>query len=262
MAEHAQWVRPDNARLFVVSDLTLAELTPRLEAAFGNWAAPAAPKGTKTFPAELAPTTARIVLIDRPQSPQSLIYGGAVLPMTGTDDLLTLNAANSVLGTDFLSRINADLRETKGWSYGVRGTVSQLKNRVPYIVNAPVQANQTGPSIAALIAQYERFLETDGVTQAELERTVNGDTRGLAGSYETSGQILGALRSNALYGRPDSYQETLASRTRALTAAQLDAAARAAIDPDRFVWVVVGDASVVKPQLDALGLPVEVRAIQ
>ncbi|PZO04276.1 MAG: peptidase M16 [Alphaproteobacteria bacterium] len=262
MAEHAEWVRPDNAKLFVVSDLSLAELTPKLEAAFGDWAAPATPKGTKTFPTDLAPTTARIVLIDRPQSPQSLIYGGAVLPMTGTEDLLTLNAANSVLGTDFLSRINADLRETKGWSYGVRGTVSQLKNRVPYIVNAPVQANQTGPSIAALIAQYERFLETDGVTQAELERTVNGDTRGLAGSYETSGQILGALRSNALYGRPDNYQETLASRTRALTAPQLDAAARAAIDPDRFVWVVVGDASVVKPQLDALGLPVEVRSIQ
>ena len=86
--------------------------------------------------------------------------------------------------------------------------------------------------------------------------------RGLAGGFETSGQILGALRSNALYGRPDDYQETLASRTRALTAADMDAAARATIDPSTFVWVVVGDASVVRPQLDALGLPVEVRPAQ
>ena len=259
IAEHAQWVRPDNARIFVVSDLPLADITARLERSFGDWRAPAAPRGTKAFPADIAPTTARIVLIDRPQSPQSIIYGGAVLPVSGTDDLLTLNAANSVLGTDFLSRINADLRETKGWSYGVRGTVNALQHRVPYIVNAPVQANRTGESIAALIAQYERFLTAEGVTPAERERTVNGETRGLAGSYETSGQILGALRSNALYGRPDDYQETLASRTRALTAEQMDAAARAAIDPARFVWVVVGDASVVQPQLEALGLPVEVR---
>jgi zinc protease len=262
VAEHDAWVRPDNARLFVVSDLTLAELTPRLEAAFGDWRVPSAPRGTKAFTADVPATTARIVLIDRPQSPQSLIYGGAVLPLSGSDDLLTLNAANTVLGTDFLSRINADLRETKGWSYGVRGTVNGLEHRLPYIVNAPVQADRTGESIAALIAQYERFLGEDGVTPQELERTVNGDTRGLAGSYETSGQILGALRSNALYGRPDDYQETLASRTRALTAAQMDAAARAAIDPARFVWVVVGDAAVVRPQLEALGLPVEVRSAQ
>ena len=259
VAEHAAWVRPDNARVFVVSDLPLSEITTRLERTFGDWRAPAVPRGTKAFPADIPATTSRIVLIDRPQSPQSIIYGGAVLPLSGTDDLLTLNAANSVLGTDFLSRINADLRETKGWSYGVRGTVNALQNRVPYIINAPVQANRTGESIAALIAQYERFLTEDGVTPEELERTINGDTRGLAGSYETSAQILGALRSNALYGRPDDYQESLASRTRALTAGQLDAAARAAIDPSRFVWVVVGDASVVRPQLEALGLPIEVR---
>ncbi|MDQ3124917.1 MAG: insulinase family protein, partial [Pseudomonadota bacterium] len=262
IAEHAQWVRPDNARIFVVSDLPLADITQRLERSFGDWRAPAAPRGTKAFPADIPATTARIVLIDRPQSPQSIIYGGAVLPVSGTDDLLTLTAANSVLGTDFLSRINADLRETKGWSYGVRGTVNTMQHRAPYIVNAPVQANRTGESIAALIAQYERFLQTDGVTPAELERTINGDTRGLAGGFETSGQILGALRSNALYGRPDDYQETLASRTRALTAADMDAAARAAINPAQFVWVVVGDAAVVQPQLEALGLPVEVRPAQ
>ncbi|WP_296166721.1 pitrilysin family protein [uncultured Brevundimonas sp.] len=262
VATHAAWVRPDNATIFVVSDLPLSQVTPQLEAAFGDWRAPAAPKGTKDFAATVPATTSRIVLIDRPQSPQSLIYGGAVLPVSGTDDLLALNAANVTLGSDFLSRINSDLRETKGWSYGVRGGVTPLEHRVPYIVNAPVQANRTGESIAALIAQYDRFLQTDGVTPSELERTINGNTRSLAGGFETSGAILGALRSNALYGRPDDYQATLASRTRALTAEQLDAEARRIIQPDQFVWVVVGDASVVRPQLEALGLPVEERSIQ
>ena len=70
------------------------------------------------------------------------------------------------------------------------------------------------------------------------------------------------MRTNDLLGRPDDYPETVAARTNALTAAQLDAAAKAAIDPSRFVWVVVGDASVVKPQLDALGIPVEVRSAE
>ncbi len=165
-----------------------------------------------------------------------------------------------MLGTDFLSRINADLRETKGWSYGVRGAISQLENRAPYIVNAPVQADRTGESIAALISQYDRFLTAEGVTAEERERTVLGRTRALSGSYETSYQVLGALQSNALYGRADDYPETLAGRINALTAQEMDAAARAAIQPSRFVWVVVGDATVVKPQLDALGLPIEVRA--
>ena len=260
--EHEAWVRPDNATVFVVSNLPLSEVTAQLEAAFGDWRAPATPGGTKAFSGTVPAPANRIVLIDRPQSPQSLIYGGAVLPVSGTDDLLTLNSANSILGSDFLSRINADLRETKGWSYGVRGNVTALEHRVPYIVNAPVQANRTGESVAALIGQYDRFLEVDGVTPQELERTINGNTRQLAGGYETSAQILGALRSNALYGRPDDYQSTIASRTRALTAAQMDAEARQVIHPDQFVWVVVGDAAVVRPQLETLGLPLEVRSAQ
>jgi zinc protease len=260
VATHDAWLRPDNATVFIVSDQPLPAVLPQLEAAFGDWRAPSTAKGTKDFTAAVPATTSRIVLIDRPQSPQSLIYGGAVLPLSGTDDLLTLNAANSTLGSDFLSRINSDLRETKGWSYGVRGGVNALQHRVPYIVNAPVQADRTGDSLTALIAQYNRFLQTDGVQPNELERTINGNTRSLAGGFETSAQILGALRSNALYGRPDDYQTTLASRTRALTAAQMDAAARQVIHPDQFVWVVVGDASVVRPQLEALGLPVEVRS--
>jgi len=259
--DYAKWIRPDNAKIFVVSDKPLAEILPILNAQLGQWVPPASAKPVKDFSASIPAATPRIVLIDRPQSPQSFIMGGEVLDASGTDDLLVLNAANNVLGNDFLSRINSDLRETKGWSYGVNASVSGFQHRVPYLVTAPVQADQTGPAIAALNAQFNDFLKGGkGVTPAELERTVNGNTRRLAGSYETSGAVLGALRTNDMLGRPDDYPETVAARTNALTADQLDAAARAAIDPARFVWVVVGDAAKVKPQLDALGIPVEVRA--
>ncbi len=255
--EHAAWIRPDNATVFVVSDRPLGEVVAELERTLGDWQAPATARGEKRFDAAPPAPRARIVLIDRPQSPQSLIYAGQLLPMSGTDDSLVLNAANSILGADFLSRINSDLRETKGWSYGVRGGPNLVEGRVPYFISAPVQANRTGESIAALIGQYERFLTVDGVTPAERDRAVSGNTRSLAGQYETSAQILGTMISNVLYGRPDDYPETVASRTRALTPAEMDAAARAAIDPDRFIWVVVGDAAVVRPQLEALGLPIE-----
>jgi predicted Zn-dependent peptidase len=170
LAFHRSWIRPDNGRIFVVSDRPLAEIAPMLQARFGDWSPSAAPRGTKNFAAPLPPATPRIVLIDRPQSPQSLIYAGSVLPVSGSDDLVTLNAANEVLGNNFLSRINTDIREKRGWSYGLRGFVNMIEGRVPYLISAPVQADRTGDSIAALIENYKAFNSDRGVTEPERER--------------------------------------------------------------------------------------------
>ena len=258
IAFHQAWLRPENGKIFVVSDRPLAEVQPLLERSFGNWTPPATPRGTKNLAAPTAPAKPRIVLIDRPQSPQSVILGGMLLPYRGADPIEPLAAANDVLGGTFLSRMNMDLRETKGWSYGVNGRINRLAGTVPYIVSAPVQANQTGPSITALMANMNEFLKTKGITEAERERTINNRTRGLAGNFETSDDVLSALQSIDLYGWPEDYYETLAERYRGMTVAQLDQEARKAIDPSKILWVVVGDAKQVRPQLDKLGLPVEV----
>ena len=256
---HQAWIRPDNARIFIVSDRPLAELTPMLDARFGAWTAPATPRGRKAFDAPIPASTARIVLIDRPQSPQSLILGGLVLGVTGRDDLVTLNAANEVIGGGFLSRINQDIRETRGWSYGLGGAVNMREHQTPYLIQAPVQANRTGESIAVLIDQYRAFLAERGVSAFERDRVVKGNIGQLPGSFESSANVLNALRSNALYDRPDNYWETLAPRYEAMTAEAMDAEARRVLGQADFVWVVVGDAATVRPQLEALGLPVEVR---
>jgi predicted Zn-dependent peptidase len=261
-AFHARWLRPDNARLFIVSDRPLKDLVPLLQARFGEWQAPSVAKGTKAFDATLPALEPRIVLIDRPQSPQSLILGARVLPVSGRDDLVAFNAANEVIGNGFLSRINQDIRETRGWSYGLNGRVTLAEQRSPYIISAPVQANRTGESIQVLIDQYKGFLSDKGISAAERERTVNGNVRQLPGGFETSAAVLNALRTNALYGRPDNYWETLGPRYQALTATAMDAEARRILGGPDFVWVVVGDAASVKPQLDKLGLPVEVQAAQ
>ena len=256
---HQSWLRPDGLEIFVVSNLPLAEVQQQVEARFGTWAAPAAPRGVKTFIAPPPrPTKARIVLIDRPGSPQSVIRGGQLTPVDPFGDVVPLTSANDALGGNFLSRINMDLRETKGWSYGAGGSFGLNVHAVPYQLNAPVQADRTGDSIRAINDQFGGFFGNKGVTEDEITRTVTGGIQELPGRFETSQAVLSAMMTNALYRRPDNYYELMADKYRALTRPGLDQAIRGVVDPNGFIWVVVGDAAKVKPQLDKLGLPVEV----
>ena len=254
---HRNWIRPDTAQIFVVGDTTLAALTPLLEQSFGTWKAPASPKPVKNFAAAIPTPTSKIYLIDRPQSPQSVIRGGLVLNATGKDEVLALRQADDILGGAFLSRFNTDIRETKHWSYGVSSAVSSSEQRLSYVINAPVQADKTGASLTALLDNTKAFLGPKGVTSEELERTISGSIRELPGNFETSDAVLAAIQKNVWLSRPDDYYEKIADRYRSLTAAQLDAAARAALDPAKLTFVVVGDAKIVRPQLDAVGIPVE-----
>jgi predicted Zn-dependent peptidase len=255
---HDSWLRPDNARIFVVGDSSLAEVTKVLEKSFGDWKAPASALPKKSFDVKTPKASNRIVLVDRPKSPQSVIVGVELLDAKGRDDLVTLRAANEVLGGSFLSRFNMNLRETKGWSYGVRSSVQTYLESAPFNINAPVQADRTGDSVKELISDMTAFLSDKGVSAEELVRTVNGNVRGLPGRFETSGAVLGGLQTIVNYGRPDDYYETLPAKYTALAVKDLDGAARAKLDPAKLLWVIVGDASVVKPQLDQLKLPVEV----
>ena len=254
-----RWLRPDNMKIFVVSSLPLAVLMPKLETRFGTWATPAVAKGAKTFTAPPPRAAAqRIVLIDRPGSPQSIILGGQLTQIDPRSNIIPVSGASEALGGNFLSRINLDIRETKGWSYGVRSSVNYSVNASPYIVNAPVQADRTGDSLKALNDDIGEYLGAKGITEEELARAVSNNVQALPGRFETSNSVLAAMMSNDLYGRPDNYYELLGDRYRGLTRAGTDQALRSALDPKGFVWVVVGDAAKVRPQLDKLGIPIEV----
>src|SRR5205807_3819693 len=149
-----RWLRPDDLKIFIVSDRPLAEIQPLLEKRFGSWAAPAVPKGVKTFTAPPPrPVSPKILLIDRPGAPQSSIAGAELLPIDPHADIVPFDTANQVPGGTFLSRPNMDLREDKGWSYGVNGDESVLEHAVAYTVSAPVQADKTGDSLAELNKQ-------------------------------------------------------------------------------------------------------------
>lgn len=258
---HDNWLHSGNATIFAVGNIERDALIEELEMRFGEWDAAAA-MPVKNFDADIPQSQGRIVVIHRANSPQSMILAGQVTPSKGSDDLLKLNAANEILGGSFLSRINMDLRETKGWSYGTRNSVLRGVDRVPYIMRAPVQTNQTGPAVAAMMEQVKSFLGDNGVTPEELERTVNGNVRQLPGQFERSTRVLGQIQSDVMFGRPSNYAETVAERYKALTADELNKAMADAIDPDKFTWVIVGDADKIKPQLDVLGLPIEYRGYE
>ncbi|WP_260483215.1 M16 family metallopeptidase [Sphingomicrobium flavum] len=254
-----RFLRPDNMEIFVVSDMPLADVQAAIEAEFGSWQAPAVAKGVKSFPARpTRPSEQRVILVDRPDSPQSIVAAAQILPIDPNMDLVDINSANEALGGGFLSRINMDLRETKGWSYGVRGSVSRRKNDVSYVITAPVQADRTADSLKALDFNYRDFLSSNGVTQEELDRIVAGNIAALPGQFETAGAVLGGMRNNAELGRPDDYYETLSEKYRGQTRESLDKSVRGIIDPDSWVWVIVGDAKTVSAQLDEAGIEYEV----
>ncbi len=257
IAYRQAWLRPDKAKLFVTSDRPLAEVTAALNAALGDWTATGT-AGTKNFAVAQRPAVPAIKLIDRPDSPQSVIVGVIPTTLKGTQDLLPVATANDALGGSFLGRLNMDLREHKHWSYGANGRFQTAEYAAPFILSAPVQADKTGPSLASARDDVVAFLGKEPMTEVEFKRAINGAINALPGTYETSDAVLAAMQSNDLYKRPDDYQTTLTARYRGYTLPQLNSAIQSALDAKRITWVVVGDAAKVKPQLDTLGLPVEV----
>ncbi len=260
-AAHAKWLRPDVARISVVGDVTMAQLVPLLEAALGNWQAPATPAPRKALDAAVPSAQPQVVVLDRPASPQSYILAGRVLPITGkTANTEALNLANDVLGGGFLSRLNGDLREDKGWSYGVYSGVSRPVGPRSVRVMAPVQTDKTGPSIQAILADMTAFPGKAPITPVELQRVTEGAIRSMPNAYQTNVSVLQAMEQNARLGRPDDYYETLASTYRKLGSPAIEAAAREYLQPNGLTIVVVGDRRAIEPQLKGLGLPVEYRA--
>ena len=255
------WLRPDNASIFVVGDTTLAEVQPLLQRAFGTWRA-TGDKPTKNIAEVSLPDGPRTVLIDRPGSQQSFILAGHVAPPTGVENNIAISAMNEIIGGNFVSRINLNLREDKGWSYGTRTLLLGAKGQRPFIALAPVQTDKTGASLAEMKKEFAQFLGSKPATTDELERVRLDNIRSLPGQFETSGAVLGSLLSSNRYGRALNYPETLPEKYRALSTTDISTAATQVLHPDQLVWVIIGDAEKVRADVEAAGIgPVEVKSI-
>ena len=233
-----RWLRPDNAEIFVVSNLPLAEVQPQLEQRFGDMGArPRCRKGEavrrrcrRGRPAE------RIVLIDRPGSPQSIILAGAGHADRPARATSPRSAAPTTCSAAASCRaININLRETKGWSYGVGGTVQLNANVVPYV------DQRAGPG-----RPHRRFDPRALQGHPRVPRHQGRHRRGARADHRQPHQasfpasskprhaVLAAMQTNALYGRPDNYYELLADKYRAQTRATLDAVVPRGARPQRL----------------------------
>jgi zinc protease len=249
---HETWFKPNNATLLVVGDTTMAEIKPKLEKLLASWKPGGVPH--KTVPQVAEPEKDVVYLIDRPGSPQSVIFGAQLAPPQNDPDAIALQLVNSIFGGKFSSRINMNLREDKHWSYGVRAVLPAARGQRPYISISAVQSDKTKESMVELIKEYNNIVGSKPITPEELKDEQSNTTLGLPGSFETVQQLSGAYGNILQYGLPEDYYNTFTQKALALTPDGANEVAKKYILPDHLVWVVVGDMSKVEPGIRELNL--------
>jgi len=249
---HRTWFVPNNATLIVVGAVSMADLKPKLEARFKGWKTGSVPE--KNLQRVEPPAEPIVYLMDRPGSIQSLILGGLLVVPKANPHEVAIDAMNQVLGGSFTARINMNLREDKHWSYGAGSVIIDARGQRPYLVYAPVQADKTKESLAELIGEMKGILEKDPVRADELLKVKARQVLQLPGSWETNGEVLGAMMEMVQYGYADDYWDRYPSAVAGLDLDEVREAAREVVKPRSMVWLVVGDRAKIEPGLRELGL--------
>ncbi|MFC4698681.1 M16 family metallopeptidase [Glaciecola siphonariae] len=247
------WMRPDNGKIFVVGDTSMSEIKPQLEKVFGKWDVEGE-KPSKVIADAKLPEQGRAIIIDRPGSSQSLILAAHLAPPTGAENNIAISAMNDTLGGAFTARVNMNLREDKGWAYGAYTFLQEARAQRPFMVYAPVQTDKTGASLQELVKELNAFKGDKPATEAELNRVVLDNVRSLPGQYETSGAVLASLLASDRFARALNYPETLPQQYQGLSTADLSNAANEVLHPEKLIWVIIGDASKIKAEVEAAGI--------
>lgn len=251
---HQAWIRPDNAKIFVAGDTDLAQITQQLEKSFGSWAKPKTAKGTKSFKDVALATKTKVILVDRANSPQSMIIAGHLMPSSGAENYLELETMNGILGGTFTARMNMNLREDKGWAYGAYTGISSARGQRIWYNYAPVQTDKTAAAMQEVIGEITRYRADKPATQAELDLFVKSKTLTLPGRFEKANSVLGHMVANDDLGRDQKSAEALKGKYENMTPAMMAELAKSAFKPDAMVWVVIGDLSKIEANVRALNL--------
>lgn len=261
IAFHRTWVRPNNAFLVVVGDVTMADLRRQLTRAFAGWEQAPVPAAGQAIPPRpaLRPTT--VYLVDKPGAAQSQIrIGHPGAPRTSAD-YATLQVLNSALGGAFTSRINLNLREQRGFTYGARSSFSWDRGDGPFIASAGVFTAKTDSSLVEFMKELRDVRGPRPVSATEAEYNRGAIVRAYPRTLETGASVAGVLATLAFHRLPEREITDYLARVQRVTPAQLTAAARRYLQPDSAVIVVVGDLKVIREGVEGLGLG-EVRVIE
>jgi zinc protease len=251
---HRQWLRPSNAKIFVAGDVDMETLTPLLEKYFGNWRDNIDTAPTKQLPEVPQQAATRVFLIDRPEAAQTVILGGHLAPSTGDADNLTIDTMNAVLGGQFTSRVNMNLREDKGWAYGAYSVLFDARGQRPWLLYAPVQTDRTVDAIKELQREVGDYIGDRPAEAEEIQRIVTNAVRSLPGQFETAGAVLGAMLDNARFGRPDDYVTSLQDQYAQIDVDGVHRATQRVLADKAMTWVVVGDLATIEAGIRDLAL--------
>lgn len=248
---YSTWIRPNNATLVVVGDLTLSELTQKLEDKFKGWKKGDVPeKNLAKAPSQKGNT---LYLIDKPESQQSVIMGGYLIEPYGDISEIALEVMNNILGGDFTSRINMNLREAKHWSYGASALVIDAKGQRPFLAYASVQADKTRESIEEIQKEFRMFAGDRPVTTEEFEKTKNNTVLQLPGRWETNSAVGSSLGLMVKYELGADYWKTYDQKVRSLTLDEVRTLSKNVVNAGKLGWVVVGDKQTILPELQKAG---------
>ncbi len=259
-AAHAALVRPDDATLIVASSLPEAEIKASLEASFGDWKAAGPKPSSPAVPAAYAPAAGpgpRVYFVDRPDAPQTSVRFLGPSPKFDDASRVPLRLLGTVLGGSFTSRLNQNLREKHGFTYGAGGRFSPGPVLGTFAFGAEVTAKDTGAAVKEFLAEFRR-VATGDVSAEETGKARGLVTNAAVGAFSGLSGIVGTATGYLDLGAPF---ETLARDLTAMEktdAAALNAAAKTAIPLDRTVLVLVGDKATILPQLKDAGLPAPV----
>ncbi|HET8623382.1 MAG TPA: pitrilysin family protein [Gemmatimonadales bacterium] len=258
VAFHQAWFKPNHATMIVVGATTLAEISPKLERYFGAWRPGDIP--AKSVGRVAPPAASTVYLVDRPGSEQSVLVAASIAPAKNNPAEPAIETMNAVLGSDFSSRINLNLREAKHWSYGAYSVLRDARGQRPFVAFAPVQTDKTKEAAVELQRELQGILGARPVQADELANAKSRLTATLPGGWETMEAVSIDVRRLVVFGLDDRYFDTYPERVRGVTAAAVTAAAREMVKPEKLVWVVVGDRAKIEPGLREIKLG-EIRLI-
>ena len=246
---------PNNAALVVAGDITMAELRPIAEKVFGAWQ-----RGTPATPALATPSApqARILIVDRPGAPQTQVRVGAIGAPRSVPEFQAMQVMNTALGGLFSSRINMNLREEHGYTYGAGSGFDYRRGAGPFAIATGVRTDVTAPSVTEILKEV-RGMAAAPMKADELDRAKDARTQSLPAGFQTSQAAAASFAQVYIYDLGLDYYSHVAERVQAVTADQALAAAKKYLAPERMVIVAVGDRSKIESELKALNIaPVEV----
>lgn len=249
---HRTMFAPSAATLLLVGDITPAEARAVAERAFGGWTASRAAMSPVTNKAQKYNGT-RIILVDRPGSVQSSVVIGQAGFQATDSDYLSMLALNHVLGGAVSSRLNTNLREKHGYTYGIFSGLDLRSGAGAYQVSSEVRTNATDSALVEAIGEYRR-MGTEVVPGSELGGAVNNLVASFPSSVQTVQALTSRLQNLIIWGLPIDFYTTYRERLAAVTSDEVRRVATSRLTPDNLIVVVAGDAATIEAPIRARNL--------